>query len=161
MCKTRSVSVPLTLFLKHFSTGNRTLSATSSLSGCKVYTSSQRAGAIFSLTTSGMVKVPFWSVIREEETPKDGCTTAVVAIIDRHASGPVSGAICSQTEKSWSDREWPGDKSRLKSRCPQTYCQFKQVTRFRPPPQDRLSAFPPLSFGNIFTGHYFLNYIWN
>lgn len=57
--------VPLTWFLKHFSTGNRTLSATSSLAGCKVYTSSRRAGGIFSLTTSGMVKVPFGAVRRE------------------------------------------------------------------------------------------------
>lgn len=53
------ILVSLTLFLKHLSTGNRTLSATSSLSGCNMYTSNRMAGAIFSLTTSGMVKVPF------------------------------------------------------------------------------------------------------
>lgn len=66
------ILVPLTLFLKHFSTGNWTLSATSSLSGCKVYTSSRRAGAIFSLTTSGMVKVPFWPVRTNRGTNKEG-----------------------------------------------------------------------------------------
>lgn len=68
------ILVPLTLFLKHFSTGKRTLSATSSLAGCKVYTSNRRAGAIFSLTTSGMVKVPFWSVRREKGTNKERST---------------------------------------------------------------------------------------
>lgn len=94
------ILVPLTLFLKHFSTGSCTLSATSSLSGCKVYTSSRRAGAISSLTTSGMVKVPFWPVRRNKGTNKEGISKI-------YCSSSQTQQVCNCTSQ-WSDLDLDG-----------------------------------------------------